>query len=277
MSRIFRWSAVGMFSALLLLTGCGKTLERARSEVFEQTYPVDSTVRVMIRNLNGPISIRGADTAELKLRATKKASSAAQLQNIKITVAAENSSVSIGTSVVPQKKSPVGGAGTVDYELVLPRTARIARLEVEDGNVVIEGMEGEEIRANVVDGQLAVRNCCANLHLTIANGDLELSYKKCGLLPRFAEAQVTHGNAQISIPRNASFHVRAQTMKGKVSNAFADMVDVNGRFLQKIDFSVGAEARSDLAVHVTSGDIRIIALKSNAATGPRAAGSTGSN
>jgi hypothetical protein len=138
-------------------------------------------------------------------------------------------------------------------------------------------MEGEDIRASVVDGQLTVRDCCANLHVTVANGDLDLSYSHCGPRPFFAEAQVTHGSAQLSIPRDASFHARAQTTKGRVVNDFADMVDVNGRLLQKIDVSVGAKARSEVAIHVTTGDIRIVALKSDPAAGPRTASTTGSN
>jgi DUF4097 and DUF4098 domain-containing protein YvlB len=251
-----------MLGALLLIAGCGKTAELASTEVVDQTYPVDSTARLTIRNLNGSISIRGADTTELKLHATKKAGSAAQLQNINITVAAETGSVSIATTVVPQKKkAPMGAAGLVDYELVVPRTARIARLELEDGKVVIEGMEGEDIRANVVDGQLTIRNCCANLHAVIANGDLDLAYDHCGPRTFFAEAQVTHGNARVSLPGDASFHARAQTMKGKVVNDFADIVDVNSHSLQKIDLSLGSNARSELAVHVTAGDIRIVALR----------------
>ncbi len=264
-----------MLSALLLLGGCGKQLESAGTEVLEQTYPVDPNARLKIRNLRGSISIRAADTAELKLRATKKTENAAQLQNITISVAAETSSVSISTSVVPQKKkAPSGGVGTVDYVLVVPRTMSIARLELDDGEVHIEGMEGEDVRANVVDGQLSVRNCCGNIHLAIANGDLDLSYENCGPGLFLSEAQITHGNARVSIPRNASFHARAQTTTGKIANDFADMVQVNGRSIQKIDMSVGRDARSQLAVRVTTGDIRIVAVGSDPATGPQTVSTT---
>jgi len=266
-----------MLSALLLLAGCGKQLEPAGTEVMEQTYAIDPTARLKIRNLRGSITIRGADTAELKLRATKKTESAAQLPNITISVAAETSSVSISTSVLPQKKkSPSGGVGTVEYVLVVPRTMSIARLELEDGEVLIEGMEGEDVRATVVDGQLTVRNCCGNIHLAIANGDLDLSYENCGQRLFLAEAQITQGSARVSIPRIASFHARAQTTTGQIANDFADMVNVNGRLIQKIDMSVGPDARSQLAVRVTTGDIRIVAVNSNPAPGPQTVSSTGS-
>jgi DUF4097 and DUF4098 domain-containing protein YvlB len=255
--------------------GCNNELERAGTGVLEQTYQIEPTARLTIRNLSGSISIRGADTAELKLQATKKAASAAQLKNINITVAAAPDSVSISTAVMPQKKkSRLTGADTVDYVLVVPRTVKIARLEMDDGEVLIEGMEGEDVRASVVDGKLTVRDCCGNVQVAVANGDLDLSYEHCGERPFFTEAQITHGSVRVSIPRGASFHARAQTATGKIVNDFAGMVDVNGRSVQKIDMSVGSKARSQLGVRVTTGDIKIAAVGSGG--GPQDASSAGS-
>jgi len=277
MSRLSRGASVGMLSALLWVAGCGKEIEQTGTEVFEQSYPLDPTARLSIRNLSGSISIRGADTAELKLRATKKTTSAAQLKNINIGVAAETGSIAISTSVLPQKgRSLLSGTSTVDYVLVVPRTIKIARLELDDGKVTIEGMEGEDVRANVVDGQLTVRNCCGNIHVAIANGNLDLFYQHCGERPFFADAQVTHGSARISIPRGASFHARAQTASGKIANDFAETVEVNGRSIQDIDMSVGPNARAQLAIRVTTGDISIAALASDSETHLQTASSAGS-
>src|SRR5687768_14233271 len=177
--RTFSWAALGMLSVCLLLSGCGSELDRAGTEVLEQTFQVEPAARLRISNLKGSISIRGADTTELKLRATKTAANAAQLQDININVAAETGSVFISTSFLPQKRSPRGGAGSVDYVLVVPRTVNIVRVELEEGKVLIEGMEGEDVRANVVDGHVILRNCCADIHVAIANGDLDLSYQDC--------------------------------------------------------------------------------------------------
>ena len=276
MSRIFAWFSAETLCALLLM-GCSKEIERAGTEVLEQTYQVEPTARLTISNLSGSISIRGADTTELKLQTTKKAASVAQLKDININVAAAPDAVSISTAVLPQKKkSLLSGLSTVDYVLVVPRTIKIARLDLEEGKVLIEGMEGEDMRANVVDGQLTVRNCCGNIHVAVAKGDLDLSYEDCAGHSFVADAQVIHGNARVSIPRDASFHVRAQSMTGKISNDFADMVQVNGRSLQKIDMSVGPNARSQLAVRVTTGDITIAAVEAEPVPSQQTASSAGS-
>ena len=266
-----------MLFALLLLPGCGRELERAGTEVLEQTFQVDPTARLGISNLKGSISIRGADTTEMKLRATKTTAKVAQLKDINISVAAEAGSVSISTSILPQKRSPVGGTGSVDYVLVVPRTINIVRLELEEGKVLIEGMEGQDVRANVVDGQLTLRSCCSDIRVAIANGDLDLSYEDCASPRSFvADAQLTHGDARILLPRAASFRLRAATAAGKLANDFADMVEINGRPTQKIDMSVGANARSQLNVRVTTGDIRIAAVEPALAAGPPDTASTAS-
>jgi hypothetical protein len=257
----YRWLAVGMAALLWMFGGCRQTVQRAGVAVFEQVYKIDPTARLTIRNLRGSISIRGADTTDLWLQATKKAVNEEQLKNISVSIEAEGGSVSISTSVLRQKKKTVmGGTGTVDYVLVVPRTMKIARLDLDDGRVLVEGMEGEDVRANVVDGDLTVRDCCGNVHLGIANGDLALSYEHCSQDVFVADAQVMHGNARISVPRSAAFHVRAETETGRIANDFTDMVNVNAKSVQKIDMSVGKNVRSQLSLRVTSGDIRIAAV-----------------
>lgn len=276
MPSIFSWLAAGTSGVVLLLAGCSQEIERAGTEILEESHIIDPDARLTIRNLSGSISIRGGDTEKLTLHATKKATSLAQLKNINVKVAAETGFVSISTTVLPPKKSSFSNAdNTVDYVIVVPRTVRIAGLELDDGKVFIEGLEGGDLRASVVDGELTVRNCCGNLQLAVANGELDLFFDDCGQRPFSAEAQITHGNARVSIPRGVSFHARAQTTKGKIANDFVDMVEVNGRSIQKIDMSVGRDARSQLAVRVTSGDISLVAVESDWGTGQHTASNAG--
>jgi DUF4097 and DUF4098 domain-containing protein YvlB len=266
-----------MLSAVLLVSGCSKQLDRASTEVVERTYLIDPTARLTIRNLSGSISIRGSDTEELKLQAIKRGESQAELKDININVVAETGSISISTSMLPQKKgSRRAPASMVDYVLVVPRTITIARLELEEGKVLIEGMTGEDVRANVVDGQVTIRNCSRNIYIALVNGDLDLSYRDWGEAPFTAYAQITRGNARISIPRAASFHARAETESGKISNDFADMVQLNGGSLRKIDLSVGPNARAEFAVRVTTGDISIAAAGPAPASGQQTASVAGS-
>ena len=80
----------------------------------------------------------------------------------------------------------------------------------------------------------------------------------------------------MAIPRGVSFHARAQTTKGNIANDFTDMVDVNSRSTQKIDVSVGSNARSQLDVRVTAGNISITAVSPDPKAPQQTANTTGS-
>jgi hypothetical protein len=248
---------------VLFVIGCHSKDQRAADEVIEQTYKVDPNATLRIANGRGSITIRGTDTSEVRMRAVKHAGSGAQLKDITVNATAEPGDILIKTAFLRQKKQPFfAGSGAVDYTLSVPRTARIARLDLDDGKVSIEGMQDTDVRANVVDGQLVIRNCCGNIKVGVGNGGLDLVYGRCEK-PRYsADVQVLHGNLRLSIARSASVRVRGETLNGRITNKLGDTVELNGRSPRAIDISVGAGARSDITMHVTSGDITVVAADS---------------
>jgi len=255
-----------VLGVLLVLLGCKAKpkIERPTDEVTEQTYKVDPNATLRIANGRGSVTIHGTDASEVRLRAVKHAPSAAQLKDTTVNVTAEPGDILIKTSFLRQKKQPFfAGSSSVDYTLVVPRTARIARVDVDDGNVSIEGIQSSDIRANVVNGHVEIRNCCGDLKVTVANGALDLFFGRCEGPYFSADAQVLNGNAQLSIARGASLRVRGETLNGKIANYIAPMVDLNGLPSRKADISLGEGRRSDITLRVTSGDITIVAAKPN--------------
>ena len=262
--RIAAAAIATVLALAFFLAGCNskKESERPADEVIEQTYKVNADASLRISNLRGAIAIRGADTSEVRMHAIKSASSAAQLKNITVDVTAEPGDVLIKTAFLRQKNMPFyAGTTAVDYTLSVPRTARIARLDLDDGNVSVEGIQNADVHANVVNGQLEIRNCCGNLKVAVANGGLDLIYGRCEGPYFSADAQILNGNARLSIARGAALRVHCETVNGKITNNLDAMVELNGRSSRKIDLSLGTGRRSDLTVRVTSGDITIVAAE----------------
>jgi hypothetical protein len=254
----------GALSVLLGLLGCKpkpKT-ELPTNEVIEQTYKVDPNATVRIANPRGSITIRGTDGPEVRIHAVKSASSEAQLKEVSVNVTAEPGDILIKTTFPRQKKMPFfAGTSAVDFTLSVPRSARIARVDADDGNVSINGIQSSDIRANVVNGHVEIRNCCGDLKVTVANGALDLLFGRCEGPYFSAEAQVLNGNAQLSIAPGASFRVHGETTNGKVTNNLGTTVELNGRVSNKADMSLGSGRRSDITLRVTSGDITIVAAE----------------
>jgi Putative adhesin len=258
-------AAIAIVLALaLLLTGRSskKESERPADEVIEQTYKVSADASLRITNPRGSVAIRGADTSEVRMHAVKSASSAAQLKNITVDVTAEPGDVLIKTAFLRQKNMPFyAGTTAVDYTLSVPRSARIPRLDLDDGKASVEGIQNADVRANVVNGQLEIRNCCGNLKVAVANGGLDIVYGRCEGPYFSAEAQILNGNARLSIARGAALRVHAETVNGKITNSLDTTVELNEQSSGKIDLSLGTGRRSDLTVRVTSGDITIVAAE----------------
>ncbi|MBO0696638.1 MAG: DUF4097 family beta strand repeat protein, partial [Verrucomicrobia bacterium] len=252
-----------------LFVGCSPKVEGPREEAFEQTYEIDPEAGLSIRNIDGSIVIHGTETASLKLRAVKKAKSNEELKGIDITAIAEGKSASINTKFLSQKNRALySGSRTVDYTIEVPRTVNLTRVDLDNGKVSIDGMRAGDLRATVVDGQLAVRNCCGNAHISIANGVLDLSYEPCEQRRRFSvDAQMTSGNAGIFIGRGASFHIQAETMTGNIMNLLGDIPSLNDHGTRRVDMSTGKGlVRHDITLHVTTGDIKIAEASSDTET-----------
>ena len=247
---------------LLSLLGCKPKTELPSSEVIEQTYKVEPNASLRIANPRGSISIRGADTSEVRIRAVKSASSAGHLKEITLDVTAEPGDVLIKTGFPRKKNMPFfAGAAAVDYTLSVPHSTRIARVDVDDGNVSIEGIQNSDVWANVVNGQLNIRNCCGDLKVAVANGALDMIYGRCEGPYFSADVQVLNGNVRLSVARGAALRVRGETVNGKIMNNTGAMVGLQGQLLRKIDLPFGNGRRCDLTVRVTSGDITIVAAE----------------
>ena len=196
------------------------------------------------------------------MRAVKSVSSAAQLKDITVDVTAEPADILIKTAFLRQKKMPLfAGKSAVNYNFSVPRNIRIPRVDVDDGNVSVEGIQNTDLRANVVNGQLEIRNSCGNLKVSVANGELDLTYGRCEGPYFSADAQILNGDARLSVARGAALRVHCETLTGKITNNLDPMVELNGQSSRKVDVSLGNGRRSDITVRVTSGDITIVAAE----------------
>jgi DUF4097 and DUF4098 domain-containing protein YvlB len=132
---------------------------------------------------------------------------------------------------------------------------------LDDGKASVEGIQNADVHANVVNGQLEIRNCCGNLKVAVANGGLDIVYGRCEGPYFSADAQILNGNAHLSIAPGAALRVRAETSNGKITSDIDTMVELNEQSSRKIDLSFGTGRRSDVTVRVTSGDITIVAAE----------------
>lgn len=243
----------------LALTGCGlKGDDGALEQIVEQTYKVDPTVSLSLTNTDGSIYVYGADIGEIHVRAVKKAYSAARLNKIDIKVSAQPSAVSIETNYPPRKKWGLSDrSGTVDYTVIVPQTCAISKLQLENGELLVEGMRGLDIDAHLGNGRLFAHNCFASMNLTTTSGAIDVYYDWWEDHQFSASAEIVNGSIRAFIPSAASFHLIAETEGGHIANDFAEKEQRHAGGVRKIDNVIGAKPEAVIRLRAKTGNIRI--------------------
>lgn len=241
-----------------LLSGCDGSTQPLE-EIFDRTYPIDPAATISLTSIDGSVQIYGSDKPEIHLQAIKKAYAAARLHSISVNVSARPNSISIETIFPPKKNwSFSDRSGTVDYIIVVPQTARIARLELKNGEISVAGMEGGDVHANLGNGRLFIRNCFCDVQAREATGALILIYDWWNPRKFSADAQIADGNLFAMIPGDASFHLIAEATNGKIGNDFAEKEQRTGTTVTKADTLVGESAQATINLRAIDGNIKIV-------------------
>jgi hypothetical protein len=246
---------------LLSLCGCGLENDRLLEESFEQLYTVESNANITIQNGDGAVSVYGSNVNEMQVHAVKRAYQRARLKQIAIDVSAKPGSISITTKFPPRPRWGLfDRSGTVDYTVTVPATANIAGLELDAGEILVDGMRGAATRARLGEGRMFARNCFTNLDLAIWRGTLILSYDWWEKSTFTAQANLAQGNAWAYLPVGGAFHLFAKAVHGEIFNDFetravAESAAARG---MKVDAVVNGGGQTTIKFRVREGNIKIV-------------------
>jgi DUF4097 and DUF4098 domain-containing protein YvlB len=126
-----------------------------------------------------------------------------------------------------------------------------------NGELLVEGMRGNDVHASLVNGRMLEHNCFGDLHFVVGNGGLDLAYDWWEHRKFSIDARIINGNARAVIPGDASFHLVAVSANGNIASEFNGKENRRGGLVQKIDVIVGSDSGADLKIHATNGSIKI--------------------
>ncbi len=245
---------------LVLLNGCGSADNRVLEETFERVYTIEPSARLTIQNRDGVVSIYGSDTGEMRINAVKKAYSQERLNQIGIDVSTKPGAISVITKFPPKPNWALSDrSGTVDYTIVVPATAGMSALELDAGEILLEGIRGREVRARLGDGRIFARNCFTGMDLAVTRGTVTVAYDWWEEEKFAVRATITQGNAWLFLPSDSAFHLLAHTADGKIANDFNNLpVSAKSSTREmKIDQIINGGGHATVEVRVERGEIRI--------------------
>ncbi len=192
-------------------------------EEFHQTYNLLPTGRVSLENINGGVQIKVWDRGAVQVDAIKKAYRRDRLNEARIEVNATEENIRIKTEYPDRdqyfRSDRYDNPAKVEYTLTVPRKAVLESIELVNGPIDIEGVEGN-VKASSINGPLVARGLMGEARLSTVNGPLEATFTQLDESKPISLASV-NGNLTVIIPSNANASLRAGTVHGGISTDFS--------------------------------------------------------
>jgi hypothetical protein len=202
--------------------------EEVREE-FHQTYPLATSGRVSVENLNGGVQIKVWDRAAVQVDAVKRAYKRERLNEAKIDVNSSEENIRIKTEYPDQnqtfnsdERGRYENPAIVDYTLTVPRQAVLESVELINGPIDIEGVEGS-VKASSINGRVTARGLLGEARLSTINGPLQVTFTRLDDAKTIS-LQSINGPVTLIIPSDSNAMVRASTVHGGISNDFGLVV-----------------------------------------------------
>ncbi len=246
---------------VLWLGGCQPPDDPTLEETSDRRYPVDSnTPTISVTNRDGSISIYGAggDVREVRVETLKKAYTPERLKAISTRVTTRQNSIFIEVVYPPASDAGFSDrSGTADLVIVVPQAATISKLELRNGEVLIEELRSKEAHAQLGNGRFFVHNCFGNLDFRVQTGNAGLVYEWWEKQDFSIHAVVDDGNAVAYLPEDAVFHLIANTVTGKIANDFEEKQQRRAESTKHVDVMVDGAEKPKIEFETRDGNIRI--------------------
>lgn len=230
-NRIFLMAvvaAVGVISGTSASNAQNTQGAQSREELrdeFHQTYPLAGGGRVSLQNINGAVRVGVWERNEVRVDAVKRAYTRERLDEAQIKVEATNDSVSIKTEYPNSSMSWTSdesgrhrNPASVDYTLTVPRGVRLDKIDLINGALDIEGVNGD-VNASSINGRLTARGLTGETKLSVINGRLEATFDRIDDAKPISLTSV-NGPVVLTIPSNSNVELRASTVHGGITNDF---------------------------------------------------------
>ncbi len=220
-------------------------------ESVEQKYSVNADATLSIQNNDGAVRVYGGNVSEVTIQALKRAYGEDRLKQIAVELKGSPDKVDV------QTRMSGDFSGTVDYTIIVPNTIRIIRLDLKNGEVLIEGLRGGRVTSHVGDGWLVARNSFGDMDLNLRNGRLEVVYDFWETLPFQAKLTSPEGDIRTYFPPEAFINIVARTASGRILNWLGKEENDPRKPVRALEFAIGATPSTKFEMTSTTGDIRI--------------------
>ncbi|MDR3746540.1 MAG: DUF4097 family beta strand repeat-containing protein [Acidobacteriota bacterium] len=219
-----RKSAIAILGLLLALLLAIPAYAEVTQE-FHRTVPLSANGEVSLSNINGNVEITGWDRNEVQIDAVKKARDQQRLDEARIEVEAGSTSVRIKTEYPHHGTN--NNPATVHYTLHVPQNARIDKIDLVNGSLTVQKINGE-IQASLTNGKARIDDLAGPVEISSVNGGIEANYASLNNV-REIRLKSVNGSIQLGLPASPNADINASTVNGGLRTDFP--LQVKGEFI----------------------------------------------
>jgi hypothetical protein len=243
--------------SVALLQPCFSRESAIKVDEVEEVHAFIDRGSLVVRNRDGRIHLYGSDSTELKVIATRRAFSEERAQAIRIDVRIEGDIAMIDTHYPPPEEGIAGDrSGTVDYAIYLPQHTSVALAELQNGEMLLDGLRGDSAQARVVNGRLLARNCFTELTVSVARGGMDLFYMWWEDENFSLDARIDNGHVRLGLPPDTAAVLDLETQQGHIRSQFDKKKPADADARQR-RITVGGDSEIELKVRTGNGNIRV--------------------
>lgn len=206
-----RFLALVPIFMIALWTGPGFAQYR---EEFRKELPLAANGIFSLSNVNGGVIVNAYDGATVMIQAVKEAPSADRMAELKIHIEASGERIQVD-SEYPK----VNGNGfSIKYEITIPKTVILNKIETVNGKIQITGMTSE-VHFATVNGGGKVYGCSGRVEGETVNGGLQVEALP-GQPLKEVDLKAVNGGIQLIAPDLNDVQVKAETVNGGITTEY---------------------------------------------------------
>ena len=239
---------------------------------FEKSYPFNPNGKIQVSNISGSIDIKAWDRNEIKLVYIKRADTKKKLNEANVEIEARPDSFKIkvkyphshyryrGDKNKRKKytknkyKWRNGNSASVDFELMVPKNARLDSIGNVSGAVTIAGMTGYS-KVSVVSGSVRATNLSGSARLNTVSGTVIADFNGLNKGTNIRLGAVS-GTVKLTIPSNSDATVRVSTLSGSIKNDFGLRVR-KGTYVGRDLYGKIGNGKASIRLSSVSGNLSI--------------------
>lgn len=252
-----------IFAATLLYATVVSSQSQAElREELHKTFALNAQGRVSLNNINGDVRVKAWDRNEVQLDAVKIASTPERLAEAQIEIDAAPEFIRVHTQYPSENDSWRRGENParVEYTLTVPRRAQLQQVELINGALDIDSIEGS-VRASTINGRLSARGLKGEVRLSVVNGQVSAAFENISAAQPITINSV-NGSIDLTLPSNADAQITAETMHGNLTNDFGLSVRRGELFGRSMSGSLG-QGTNRIKVSNVNGKIALHRAKDN--------------